>query len=69
MGGVLRHFVVLLQFDIDQPCLNLCPLLICICFPLNDQITVHNFAKDKTESEKPRAFFAVRFWLSFALLH
>jgi len=57
MGGVLRDFVVLLYFEIDQPCLNLCPLIICICFPLNDQITVHNFAKGKIKSEKPPFFF------------
>jgi hypothetical protein len=54
---VLRNYAVLLWFKIGQPFLRLCPLLIFIYFPLNDQITVHTFASDKTVSEIPRTFF------------
>jgi len=69
-GRALRNYAVLLWSEIGQPCLRLCHLLICICFPLNDKINVHIFSRDNSVSEIPCAFFfAFRFWFSFSLLN
>ena len=57
-GRALRNYAVLLWSEIGQPCLRLCHLLICICFPLNDEINVHIFSSDKSVSENPCAFFS-----------